>query len=315
MLRRDGVAASTPAGGETAPIAAEAPQSRYRHLVAMHPTRHGNGTPFFLVAGMFGNVLNLRHLAQLAGADRPFYGLQARGLFGDMEPHTTFEAAARDYLQEVRSVQPHGPYLLGGFSGGGIAAYEMAQQLRAAGEEVALLVMLDTPLPTKGEVGRADRLKIHWQRLRQQGPRYFAQWLRRRVQWELGRRSRRLGRSEAQEQPTTFHSQAIEAAFRASLTVYQVRPLPVRTWLFRPALDTTYDLGGGRYANRDRELVRPDNGWTPFVQDLTVVETPGDHDSMVLEPNVRSMAAVLRQSIQAAVGGASEPVPAVKSSS
>ena len=83
---------------------------------------------------MFGNVLNLRHLAHLLGTDRPFYGLQARGLYGDEEPHETFEEAAADYIAEMRTVQPHGPYLLGGFSGGGITAYEMARQLEADGE-------------------------------------------------------------------------------------------------------------------------------------------------------------------------------------
>ena len=100
----------------------------------MHQGEGGPRTPFFLVAGMFGNVLNLRHLAHLLGTDRPFYGLQARGLYGDEEPHRTFEEAAADYIAELRTVQPHGPYLLGGFSGGGITAYEMARQLEADGE-------------------------------------------------------------------------------------------------------------------------------------------------------------------------------------
>jgi hypothetical protein len=57
----------------------------------MHDGEGGERTPFFLVAGMFGNVLNLRHLARLLGTDRPFYGLQARGLYGDQAPHDTFE--------------------------------------------------------------------------------------------------------------------------------------------------------------------------------------------------------------------------------
>ena len=68
---------------------------RYRHLVPMHPGEGGPGRPFFLVAGMFGNVLNLRHLAHQVGIDRPFYGVQARGLYGDDEPHETFEEMAR----------------------------------------------------------------------------------------------------------------------------------------------------------------------------------------------------------------------------
>ena len=301
LLRRDGVAPEA-AGRATGGAAAEAPRHRHRHLVAMHPSKHGDGAPFFLVAGMFGNVLNLRHLAQLCGGDRPFYGLQARGLFGDMAPHATFEAAAADHIAELRTVQPHGPYLLGGFSGGGITAYEMARQLRAAGEEVALLVLLDTPLPGKDVVGLVDRLRIQWQRLARQGPGYLWRWARSRWQWELARLRRRLGRGDdAAAAPSgAFHSQAIEAAFRGALAVYRVEPQPLAAWLFRPALDRTYDLGGGRHANRARELVLPDNGWTPYLADLRVVEVPGDHDSMVLEPNVRSLAAQLRQALQAA---------------
>lgn len=295
LLRADGVAV---ADGEGAKVrVAPALTSRFQHLVSMHPSEHGDGTPFFLVAGMFGNVLNLRHLAQLAGADRPFYGLQARGLFGDIEPHASFDAAARDYIEELRSVQPCGPYLLGGFSGGGLAAYEMARQLRSQGQEVSRLVLLDTPLPWKGVVDRADRLKIQWQRLRRQGPVYIARWFKNRVAWEFGKLRDRFGAGEVVKEPATFHSKAVEAAFRAALVEYEVGSLDVPTWLFRPALDTTYDLGGGRYANKDRELVLPDNGWSQFLAELHVVETPGDHDGMVLEPNVRSLAALLREAL------------------
>ncbi|MCA8964176.1 MAG: SDR family NAD(P)-dependent oxidoreductase [Planctomycetes bacterium] len=301
-LKRDGVSGG---GAAEASAPTEAPQSRYRHLVAMHPSRHGDGTPFFLVAGMFGNVLNLRHLAQLIGADRPFYGLQARGLFGDMQPHLTFEEAARDYLQELRQVQPHGPYLLGGFSGGGITAYEMARQLRAAGEEVAMLVMLDTPLPLPVVASRSDRIKIQLQRIRREGFGYLGTWIKRRATWELERLRKRFGvAEETEEEPATFHSQAIEAAFRTSLLAYQLQPEPLRVWLFRPRLPKVYDLGGGRFANKDRELVFEDNRWTPYVQELHVIEVPGDHDGMVLEPNVRSLAAVMRQAIATATSPA-----------
>ena len=123
--------------------------TRMKHVVPMNPPSGENQgrLPFFLVGGMFGNVINLRHLAGLVGEDRAFYGVQARGLLGSEDPHETFEAMAHDYLAEIRAVQPRGPYLLGGFSGGGIAAYEMARQLIEAGEDVPLLVLLDTPLP------------------------------------------------------------------------------------------------------------------------------------------------------------------------
>ena len=57
-------------------------------------TPQSERTPFFLCAGMFGNVMNLRHLAGHIGVDQPFYGLQARGVDGKSEPHRTFEEQA-----------------------------------------------------------------------------------------------------------------------------------------------------------------------------------------------------------------------------
>jgi thioesterase domain-containing protein/acyl carrier protein len=277
------------ASGDNASAPLEA-RARYRHLVPMHAGEPGPNPPFFLVAGMFGNVLNLRHLAQLIGRDRAVYGLQARGLFGDMEPHATFEEAARDYIAEMRQVQAAGPYAVGGFSGGGITAFEIVRQLLDAGEEVASLVLLDTPLPQRPELSRADRLAVKAQDLRREGPAFFGRWAKDRLRWEIGKVRRRFAPPTDVDTPVAFHSLTVEKAFREALGRYRVERLPVRAWLFRPAQDRYYDLGAGRYAGRSREIVLPDNGWTPFVERLDVVEVPGDHDSMVLEPNVRSLA-------------------------
>lgn len=271
-------------------------RTRYTHLVAMHPGEPAVKRPFFLVAGMFGNVLNLRHLAHLIGSDRPFYGLQARGLYGDHQPHETFEDMARDYLAEVRSVQPHGPYLFGGFSGGGITALEMAQQLRADGEEVALLVFLDTPLPKSPPLSSVDKATIQLQRLMRGGPAYVTRWAQNRVRWELERfREKRDGAPAEESSSASFHSKTIETAFRRSLERYELAHYPGQVHLFRPKLDEAHRLPGNRVASSARELIWPDNGWTPHVDGLQVFEVPGDHDSMVLEPNVRVMAARLRR--------------------
>src|SRR6185436_13973033 len=125
--------------------------------------------------------MNLRHLAGLVGEERPFHGIQARGLLGSESPHETFEEAARDYLAEVRAVQPHGPYLLGGFSGGGITAWEMARQLRLAGEEVPLVVMLDTPLPLDEPLNWREKLMIHQQNFARQGANYVVNWAQKKI--------------------------------------------------------------------------------------------------------------------------------------
>ena len=133
---RVGVTDDGGAGGEAGVAKPSGePTRRFTHLVPMHDGEGGPKAPFFLVAGMFGNVLNLRHLAHLIGTDRPFYGLQARGLLGGEAPHESLVEAATDYIAEIRTVQPEGPYMIGGFSGGGITAYEIAHQLKAAGRE------------------------------------------------------------------------------------------------------------------------------------------------------------------------------------
>jgi acyl transferase domain-containing protein/thioesterase domain-containing protein/acyl carrier protein len=300
------VRAHAPAANETSPAATAAAQvRRHIHLVPMNGAltgRAGARTPFFLAAGMFGNVLNLRHLAHLVGSDRPFHGLQARGLFGDLAPHETFEEAARDQLAELREVQPHGPYLLGGFSGGGLVAYEMAQQLVAAGELVAALILLDTPLPGRDPIDAIDKLHMHLQRINREGPSFFANWLRSRIAWEQERRRKAAGPAAADT--GHFHDEAIEAAFRRALTRYDTQPYAGPVHLFRPALPVVYRLRGNRLANQWREVIHADNGWSRYVRDLTVREVPGDHDAMVLEPNVRVLAAHIRRVLDAADEGA-----------
>jgi acyl transferase domain-containing protein/thioesterase domain-containing protein/acyl carrier protein len=291
-------------GQEAGDAPAAQPQRRFTHLVAMHDGEGGPRTPFFLVAGMFGNVLNLRHLGHLIGADRPFYGLQARGLMGGEAPHATFPEAAADCIAEMRAVQPRGPYLLGGFSGGGITAYEIARQLEAAGEEVALLVMLDTPLPMRPELTRVDRALIKWQELRGKGLGYFGEWARNRIAWELGKL---WPRQEPEAVEARFHDAAIEAAFRAALPLYELQPWDGPLVLFRPALDHRWQVSGGRWVDREREYVFEDNDWTRWAPATRVFEVPGDHDSMVLEPNVRVLAARMRACIEAAEVPATTP--------
>lgn len=274
----------------------QAPQRRFTHLVAMHEGAGGPKQPFFLVAGMFGNVLNLRHLAQLLGGDRPFYGLQAKGLFGEDAPHRTIPDAARDYIAELRQVQPQGPYLLGGFSGGGLTAWEMARQLEAEGEQVSLLVLLDTPLPLRPPLSRLDKALIKGAELRARGPGYLLDWAKSRYAWEIEKR-----RPKAPTETThQFHNAEIEAAFRAAIAEYA---LPLRkgaTALFRPPLDRKWAVSNGHWVSAAKEYVFPDNDLTRFAPALSVHEVPGDHDSMVLEPNVRVLAARLQEVIAAA---------------
>jgi thioesterase domain-containing protein len=260
----------------------------------MHQGAGGQKPPFFLVAGMFGNVLNLRHLAHLIGSDRPFFGLQARGLLGDEAPHRTIEDAARDYIAEMRQVQPHGPYHLGGFSGGGITAYEIAQQLRAQGEDIAALVLLDTPLPVRPTMTKGDRLRAKLQDIRRSGPKYLVDWVKARIAWEIQKRRDDDGAADEGQQ---FHNRAIQDAFLESVGNYQVQPWGGTLALFRPALVAKWTVGD-RLISDERTYLYPDNDWTQFAPNIAVFEVPGDHDSMVLEPNVRVLAARIRSYLE-----------------
>jgi amino acid adenylation domain-containing protein len=107
--------------------------------------RGGPSTPFFFVHPVGGTILQYRALARGLGVQRPFYALQSPALEGNPLPHDiSIEALARNYLDAIRTAMPKGPYLLGGWSFGGLVAFEMAQALRHNGEEVALLALLDS---------------------------------------------------------------------------------------------------------------------------------------------------------------------------
>ncbi|MEG4805076.1 amino acid adenylation domain-containing protein [Microcoleus sp. ARI1-B5] len=114
-------------------------------LVAIKP--RGKNPPFFCVHPIFGVVFPYCELAFQLGENQPFYGLQPKGIDGESSPLTRIEDMAADYIAALRTVQPKGPYFLGGWSFGGLVAFEMAQQLLAAGDEVALLAVLDLLAP------------------------------------------------------------------------------------------------------------------------------------------------------------------------
>jgi len=108
----------------------------------------GHRRPFFCVHPGGGTVLAYVLLSRHLGPERPFYGLQARELLDGGAPgDDTVEAMAGRYVAAVREAQPAGPYLLGGWSLGGVIAYEMARQLREAGEEIELLALIDAHVP------------------------------------------------------------------------------------------------------------------------------------------------------------------------
>ena len=124
-----------------------------------------------------------------------------------------------------------------------------------------------------------------------------------------GRRTGSPGRSRnaaaawtTAEEGQQFHDAAIEAAFLESVAAYQVAPWDGPMALFRPPLLGRWEVAPGRLVDKHRHYLYPDNDWTRCAPGLEVFEVPGDHDSMVLEPNVRVLAARMKRVLTAAEG-------------
>jgi non-ribosomal peptide synthase protein (TIGR01720 family) len=137
-------------------------------LVPIQP--RGTRAPLFCVHALGGEVLGYYRLARELGANQPLYGLQARPVAaGETEaPRTSIEEMAAEYVDAVRSLQPAGPYLLAGYSFGGVVAFDMARQLTSAGQEVALLAILDQPVSPDDEEAEVDTATVIAEMLRHQ---------------------------------------------------------------------------------------------------------------------------------------------------
>ena len=157
-------------------------------LVPMQPA--GSKPPLFCVHGVMGNVLFYAHLARRLGLDRPFYGLQAIGVDGRCDPLSSVEEMAAAYISEIKTVQPEGPYFLGGFCAGAYVALEMANQLRSQGSEVALLASFNTDGNWKRVQTLRDGFRYHWRNLRRLQARKRPDYILSRLRF---RRSRMTG--------------------------------------------------------------------------------------------------------------------------
>jgi amino acid adenylation domain-containing protein len=259
----------------------------------------GNRRPFFCVHAAGGNVLEYHELARLLGPDQPFYGLQAQGLDGNQPPHTTIKDMASHYIKELREVQPEGPYLIGGRSSGGTVAFEMACQLVANGEQIALLALLDSYpagyfklLPGSGSYWqRAQRMlrkiQSHGQNLRQLTAAAKLKYVFGKLKYapaktkhKVYRRAYKIYRHIGRPLPRVLKN--IEEINFAAVKDYVPQVYPGRATLFLASDDLT--------AAYDVEV-----GWQGLAAGgLEKVRISGNHLDIVKEPHVRTLAEKLR---------------------
>jgi amino acid adenylation domain-containing protein len=275
---------------------------QWRSLVAIQPA--GRRAPIFAVPGVGGNVLCYNDLARFMVPEQPLYGLQSRGLDGTEEPLTRMEDIAAAFLREVREVQPEGPYFLAGMCMGGVVAYEMAQQLRAAGQEIGLLILLETwpPVGTWARLLRPGARLLTVLRLIRSRLRLYAQtWARlggwQRVKYLLGR-MRMLGEMVVQRDVfrgdrSEFYQDVVNQANLIAYQEYEPRPYAGRVVFF-------WAEGRQVTAHQDRRL-----GWRQLITgDLEIKTVPGDDSGLMLaEPHVQVLARELKIRIERESGG------------
>jgi surfactin family lipopeptide synthetase A len=240
----------------------------------------GTNPPFFCVHGIGGNVLGFYDFARRLGPTQPFYGLQAQGLDGRVKPHTRVEDMAAHYVKEVRSVQPEGPYFLGGLSFGGAVAFEMARQLQAEGQEVGLLALFDT---FAGRSKSKTSLLLKFIRLP----------LRRKIMYSA--QKTRLFKQGVQRWlyrltlPRVLKE--VRAAHRVAHRDYVMQRYEGRVTVFVPSDPSL----------RSAEDPRAD--WKEFASEVEIHQVHGDHDSLLDEPYVRGLAELLAANMERVQNG------------
>ncbi|MDZ8087685.1 MAG: amino acid adenylation domain-containing protein [Nostoc sp. DedQUE12b] len=263
-------------------------KSSWSSLVEIQP--NGSKPPFFCIHGLGGEVLCFRELALHLGTEQPFYGLQPRGLDEKHPLHTRIEDMAAHYIQEIQTLQPHGPYFLGGYSFGGTVAFEMARQLYKQGEQIGILVMLDScRIGYSWQAPFLKRVFLHLNNIVQQGPNYV--W-KKVVRWSYWRK---------RELQNTYN-RYLEDVLHVPETDKHLKVIDTNTQALSDYIFSPY-LGGAillrtEDQNRDEAIgteYAPQFGWDEVVVGgLDIHYLPGSHLDILKEPHVQVLAEKLR---------------------
>ncbi|TQF10135.1 amino acid adenylation domain-containing protein, partial [Myxococcus llanfairpwllgwyngyllgogerychwyrndrobwllllantysiliogogogochensis] len=259
--------------------------------VALNTT--GTGKPFFCVHPVSGNVLSYAELARRLGPEVPFHAFQSPGLEGGESPLESIEAMAARYLEEVRALQPTGPYRLGGWSLGGHVAYEMARLLEQQGEQVEFVALIDAHAveqrPPEGDASR-------WSLAR------FVEAASRLLAMDVTDLT--VEASDEARAEDVLLQRLLDAGRAAGVLVEdfgleQLRPL---YRVYDSNLRALWRYSPGRYGGKvtlfqaqESERALPesvrDGGWGLLATGgVEVLPLPGNHDSILAAPDVEVLA-------------------------
>ncbi|MEH1943850.1 MAG: amino acid adenylation domain-containing protein [Nostoc sp.] len=264
-------------------------------LVPIQPK--GSKPPLFCIHGLGGDVLFYWDLARHLGLEQPVYGLQCQGLDGRQLPHTRIEDMASHYLKEIQTLQPNGPYFLGGYSFGGTVAFEMAQQLHSQGEKVGLLILFDSSGPnSKKRLPFIKRIPLHWNKFLKLGPNYF---------WEKAGKWSNLIPDKFQKIVYKFYLDIGRPLTRdlRHLHIMEINAQAARTYTMQvyPGKLLLLRTDDGQRLEGIGFDFDPQLGWGKLVaEELEIQYVPGSHHSFLKEPYVQVLAEKLKDSLNQA---------------
>ena len=277
--------------------------SLWKTLVPLQP--NGTKPPLFLLHAVGPSILTYQNLLPHLAEDQPVYALQAQGLDEKQPLLERMEQMATQYIQEIKTLQPQGPYHLVGHSFGGIMAFEMAQQLQRQGEQVGLLGVFDAPTPALCYCQTPPltyQLYIHTSNLINasgltQKWNYVARRAKPILQKLFNKGLAKTGFStEAAEQPMPEIYRRIEEIDREALKRYAPQPYLGKMTLFR-ALEKD-----------PRQFYDPHLGWRYLIEgELEIHDVPGHHMSLILEPQVAELGRKLQHCLDRAYAEADKP--------
>lgn len=290
-------------------------------LVELKP---GGERHFFLIHDGDGETLLYRNLARRMPDHVSVFGIEPRRLTGVPLAHTRIEDMAKFYIDEMRNKQPRGPYLLGGLCAGGVIAYEMASQLKSAGETVQLVALFDAAKPRArkraGRISkqRAQRLEAVFAGIRGEHgisvPRLYSSFkaasakLMNALAWEVSSRAKRLTTrvrfrvlhrmlEGGHSWPSTVPELTVREIYDSAEARYSPKSLSDAGIMLLRAQSGDSDDQPYREVYADETFE-----WRSVAKDIDVVDVKGGHSSMLQEPFVESLVKALAPRVTADSG-------------